>query len=61
VTVLRDIPSVGIFFAVYELMKYSLSDGGAHSLAFVEVMLAGLVAGVPAAALVTPIDVVKTR
>jgi len=61
VTVLRDIPSVGIFFAVYELMKYSLSDGGAHSLTFVEVMLAGLVAGVPAAALVTPIDVVKTR
>ena len=60
-TVLRDVPSVGIFFTVYEAMKFELSHGGADSLGFGQLILAGLLAGIPAAALVTPMDVVKTR
>ena len=61
VTVIRDVPSVGIFFAVYELMKHELSSGDVNGLGFGQLMLSGLLAGIPAAALVTPMDVVKTR
>jgi len=61
VTIVRDVPSVGIFFAVYELLKYQLSGGGVEGLGFGQLMLSGLLAGIPAAALVTPMDVVKTR
>lgn len=61
VTASRDIPSVAVFFVMYELMKRVLSEGGAIALGPTQLLLAGFVAGVPSAASVTPIDVVKTR
>lgn len=57
---LRDVPFSAIYFPVYAHTKASLADesGYNHPLTL---LLAGMIAGVPAAALVTPADVVKTR
>jgi len=55
---LRDIPFSAIYFPVYAKMKKQL--GGAHPSA-TQLLLAGAIAGVPAAGLVTPADVIKTR
>ncbi|XP_071603457.1 electrogenic aspartate/glutamate antiporter SLC25A12, mitochondrial isoform X1 [Heliangelus exortis] len=57
---LRDIPFSAIYFPVYAHSKLMLADengrvGGLNLLA------AGAIAGVPAASLVTPADVIKTR
>ncbi|XP_054418646.1 electrogenic aspartate/glutamate antiporter SLC25A12, mitochondrial isoform X2 [Pteronotus mesoamericanus] len=57
---LRDIPFSAIYFPVYAHCKLLLADengrvGGLNLLA------AGAMAGVPAASLVTPADVIKTR
>ncbi|XP_030065635.1 electrogenic aspartate/glutamate antiporter SLC25A12, mitochondrial isoform X1 [Microcaecilia unicolor] len=57
---LRDIPFSAIYFPVYAHCKHLLSDENGHVGAF-QLLTAGAVAGVPAASLVTPADVIKTR
>lgn len=57
---LRDIPFSAIYFPVYaHLKKFFASEDGHVSLD--KLLLAGTLAGAPAASLVTPADVVKTR
>uniref|UniRef100_A0A1B6EFM0 EF-hand domain-containing protein n=1 Tax=Clastoptera arizonana TaxID=38151 RepID=A0A1B6EFM0_9HEMI len=57
---LRDIPFSAIYFPSYAHMKAKLADenGYNHPLTL---LLAGAIAGIPAASLVTPADVIKTR
>lgn len=57
---LRDVPFSAIYFPAYAHTKSSLADesGYNHPLTL---LLAGAIAGVPAASLVTPADVIKTR
>jgi solute carrier family 25 aspartate/glutamate transporter 12/13 len=57
---LRDIPFSAIYFPSYAHTKVKLADenGYNHPLSL---LLAGAIAGVPAASLVTPADVIKTR
>ncbi|RZC38650.1 calcium-binding mitochondrial carrier protein Aralar1, partial [Asbolus verrucosus] len=57
---LRDVPFSAIYFPAYAHTKASLADesGYNHPLTL---LLAGAIAGVPAASLVTPADVIKTR
>ncbi|XP_018321792.1 calcium-binding mitochondrial carrier protein Aralar1 isoform X2 [Agrilus planipennis] len=57
---LRDVPFSAIYFPVYAHTKAGLADenGYNHPLTL---LLAGAIAGVPAASLVTPADVIKTR
>ncbi|KAM9305178.1 electrogenic aspartate/glutamate antiporter SLC25A12, mitochondrial [Gastrophryne carolinensis] len=57
---LRDIPFSAIYFPVYAHSKTLLADERGHIGAF-QLLTAGAVAGVPAASLVTPADVIKTR
>ena len=58
---LRDIPFSAIYFPTYAKMKrhFSNEDGTPSSAG--HLLLAGAIAGVPAAGLVTPADVIKTR
>lgn len=56
---LRDVPFSMIYFPAYAHAKAYLAKDGkneAHTL-----LLAGALAGIPAASLVTPADVIKTR
>lgn len=57
---LRDVPFSAIYFPAYAHTKAALADenGYNHPLTL---LLAGAIAGVPAASLVTPADVIKTR
>lgn len=57
---MRDIPFSAIYFTVYAHTKARLADdnGYNHPLTL---LLAGAIAGIPAASLVTPADVIKTR
>ncbi|XP_061579510.1 electrogenic aspartate/glutamate antiporter SLC25A12, mitochondrial-like [Cololabis saira] len=57
---LRDIPFSAIYFPAYAHTKKMLADedGGLGAL---QLLTAGAIAGVPAASLVTPADVIKTR
>lgn len=57
---LRDVPFSAIYFPTYAHTKAKLADenGYNHPLTL---LLAGIIAGVPAASLVTPADVIKTR
>ncbi|XP_037919362.1 calcium-binding mitochondrial carrier protein Aralar1 isoform X3 [Hermetia illucens] len=57
---LRDIPFSAIYFPAYAHIKSAVADeqGYNHPLSL---LVAGFLAGVPAAALVTPADVIKTR
>lgn len=59
---LRDIPFSGIYFPVYAASKSAFAeqreDGRTTPL---DLLLAGALAGIPAASLVTPADVIKTR
>lgn len=48
---LRDIPFSGIYFPVYDYLKNKINN----------TFLAGVLAAIPAAYLVTPADVIKTR
>jgi solute carrier family 25 aspartate/glutamate transporter 12/13 len=57
---LRDIPFSAIYFPVYAHAKlYSADDNGHNSPA--SLFCSAFIAGVPAAGLVTPADVIKTR
>ncbi|XP_059198407.1 electrogenic aspartate/glutamate antiporter SLC25A12, mitochondrial-like isoform X3 [Centropristis striata] len=57
---LRDIPFSAIYFPVYAHTKAQLADEDG-SLGALQLLTAGAIAGVPAASLVTPADVIKTR
>ncbi|KAJ3414686.1 phosphatidylinositol-3,5-bisphosphate 5-phosphatase [Chytridiales sp. JEL 0842] len=60
---LRDIPFSGIYFPVYAHLKSDVFHEGRNGkkLAIWELLTAGAMAGMPAAYLVTPADVIKTR
>ncbi|KAL3280238.1 hypothetical protein HHI36_017734 [Cryptolaemus montrouzieri] len=57
---LRDVPFSAIYFPAYAHTKAALADesGYNHPLSL---LVAGAIAGIPAASLVTPADVIKTR
>ncbi|XP_026666501.1 calcium-binding mitochondrial carrier protein Aralar1 isoform X2 [Ceratina calcarata] len=57
---LRDIPFSAIYFPLYAHTKIRLADEGGYNTPL-SLLAAGAIAGVPAAALVTPADVIKTR
>ncbi|XP_059962460.1 electrogenic aspartate/glutamate antiporter SLC25A12, mitochondrial isoform X3 [Mesoplodon densirostris] len=57
---LRDIPFSAIYFPVYAHCKLLLADENGH-VGGIYLLTAGAMAGVPAASLVTPADVIKTR
>ncbi|KAG7331106.1 hypothetical protein KOW79_005075 [Hemibagrus wyckioides] len=57
---LRDIPFSAIYFPVYAHTKAQLADEDGR-LGAIQLLIAGAIAGVPAASLVTPADVIKTR
>jgi len=57
---LRDIPFSAIYFPVYAHMKLRTADANGHNSPG-SLFGSAFVAGVPAAGLVTPADVIKTR
>ncbi|KAM7407454.1 hypothetical protein PAMA_003263 [Pampus argenteus] len=57
---LRDIPFSAIYFPVYAHTKSKMADEEG-TLGPLQLLTAGAIAGVPAASLVTPADVIKTR
>ncbi|XP_063979966.1 calcium-binding mitochondrial carrier protein Aralar1 isoform X1 [Diachasmimorpha longicaudata] len=57
---LRDVPFSAIYFPMYAHTKAKLADEGGYNTPL-SLLAAGAIAGVPAAALVTPADVIKTR
>ncbi|KAG5887871.1 hypothetical protein JTB14_011406 [Gonioctena quinquepunctata] len=57
---LRDIPFSGIYFPAYAHMKALFADENGYN-SPITLFGAGVIAGVPAAALCTPADVIKTR
>ncbi|KAG7502144.1 calcium-binding mitochondrial carrier protein Aralar1 isoform X1 [Solea senegalensis] len=57
---LRDIPFSAIYFPVYAHTKELMADEDGR-LGALQLLTAGAIAGVPAASLVTPADVIKTR
>jgi len=57
---LRDVPFSAIYFPAYAHSKAALSDENGYN-SPLSLLLAGAIAGVPAASLVTPADVIKTR
>ncbi|CAL9690253.1 unnamed protein product [Knipowitschia caucasica] len=57
---LRDIPFSAIYFPVYAHTKAKLADEDGR-VGPLQLLTAGAIAGVPAASLVTPADVIKTR
>uniref|UniRef100_A0A8C6Q0J8 Solute carrier family 25 member 12 n=1 Tax=Nothobranchius furzeri TaxID=105023 RepID=A0A8C6Q0J8_NOTFU len=57
---LRDIPFSAIYFPAYAHIKTQLTDEQGR-LGPLQLLTAGAIAGIPAASLVTPADVIKTR
>lgn len=57
---LRDVPFSAIYFPMYAHTKAKLADEGGYNTPL-SLLFSGAIAGVPAAALVTPADVIKTR
>jgi len=57
---LRDIPFSGIYFPAYAHLKSNFADESGHTGAG-GLFAAAMIAGVPAAGLCTPADVIKTR
>jgi len=58
---MRDIPFSGIYFPAYASCKQALTDPAKGAPTPGALLLAGALAGIPAASLVTPADVIKTR
>uniref|UniRef100_A0A8C4FB16 EF-hand domain-containing protein n=1 Tax=Dicentrarchus labrax TaxID=13489 RepID=A0A8C4FB16_DICLA len=57
---LRDIPFSAIYFPAYAHLKTQMADEQGR-LGALQLLTAGAIAGIPAASLVTPADVIKTR
>lgn len=57
---LRDVPFSAIYFPTYAHLKTKMADEGGYNTP-VSLLVSGALAGIPAAALVTPADVIKTR
>nr|XP_022908290.1 calcium-binding mitochondrial carrier protein Aralar1 isoform X1 [Onthophagus taurus] len=57
---LRDVPFSAIYFPAYAHMKAKLADENGYNRP-ISLLVAGAIAGIPAASLVTPADVIKTR
>ena len=57
---LRDIPFSAIYFPAYAHLKPRFADENGYNSPF-SLLIAGAIAGMPAASLVTPADVIKTR
>ena len=59
---LRDVPFSGIYFPAYNHLKRDLfGEGPNKKLGVLQLLTAGAIAGMPAAYLTTPCDVIKTR
>ncbi|KAJ2060951.1 mitochondrial aspartate-glutamate transporter agc1 [Coemansia sp. S146] len=58
---LRDIPFSAIYFSCYSHIKKDIFHEGERRLGMLDLLLAGALAGMPAAYLATPADVIKTR
>lgn len=61
VTIFRDLPCFGVYFASYEWMTRSMSKGGPETLTSGKLLLAGGAAGMISWLSLYPIDVVKSR
>ena len=57
---MRDIPFSAIYFPAYAHLKPRLADDNGYN-SPMSLLVAGAIAGMPAASLVTPADVIKTR
>jgi solute carrier family 25 aspartate/glutamate transporter 12/13 len=57
---LRDIPFSAIYFPAYAHLKPMFADENGYNHPW-SLLVAGAIAGMPAASLVTPADVIKTR
>ncbi|KAI9496456.1 mitochondrial carrier domain-containing protein [Zychaea mexicana] len=59
---LRDVPFSAIYFPAYAHLKRDMfHEGPNHKLTISELLMAGAIAGMPAAYFTTPADVIKTR
>ncbi|KAJ2082760.1 mitochondrial aspartate-glutamate transporter agc1 [Coemansia sp. RSA 988] len=58
---LRDVPFSAIYFTCYSHLKKDVFREGERRLGVLDLLLAGAIAGMPAAYLTTPADVIKTR
>ncbi|KAJ2776640.1 mitochondrial aspartate-glutamate transporter agc1 [Coemansia javaensis] len=58
---LRDVPFSAIYFTCYSHIKKDLFHEGDRQLGIADLLCAGALAGMPAAYLTTPADVIKTR
>ncbi len=59
---LRDVPFSAIYFPTYShLKKDFFGETPTHKLSILQLLTAGAIAGMPAAYLTTPCDVIKTR
>lgn len=59
---LRDVPFSGIYFPTYNHLKRDLfGESPTKKLGILQLLTAGAIAGMPAAYLTTPCDVIKTR
>ena len=57
---LRDVPFSAIYFPAYAHLKPAFADENGYN-SPLSLLVAGAIAGMPAASLVTPADVIKTR